>query len=391
MRNLPSYTALCAACLIPAILSCTRREPDEGRDAVRIVFNSPVVGNPVKGTGILDGTTYTDAQGDFIVWGYVANAPGINPASAGSNGIEYIAGATCKHESSYWIPYYEYKDADNVTQTGYYYWRSTAGYMTFQALSPASAFSTDPAVRASLHDWSTGMQLSAYSVETSPGAQSDVLFSDYTMPSQRGDYTGTPYGVDLKFNHALAAVKFRFREYQDYADGGASPIVITKVEVLNAYRTGNFAENRTPAALNSYTAAPAWTGQNTETDFTVFNKPAAEGITLTWGTSEAVITEPVGAPLLIIPQDLDHTADGLGKVSVRVTFTQDGGSSTTTVSASLPGLRGTHSGSPIVVNDWAIGKRYTYVVTIGLNKIIFDPTVEDWVWDPTEDIFVMIG
>jgi len=367
-----------ALLLLPA--ACTRNEAGEQpRQLIR--FNDPVVGTRVK-AGAIDGTTYSPSEGPFRVWGYFSDEADVNPASAGKHGVEYISGALCSYSDPYWIPSYTYKDANGTDQTGYYYWRAEAGYLTFHALSPASVASTVE------HSWDGGFSLPGYSVEESVAEQRDLLYSDYKCAT-RGDYN--PYtSVDIKFNHALSAVRFRFREYQNYTE----TIKITKVEVLGAYKTGDFQENRASGALNSYSSAPAWSGQTAETDFTLYNANVASSAALSWDgdPGEAVITDPLGGTLLIVPQVLDHSGEGLGKVSVRVTFTIDDGAHYITVSAALPGLKGRDPSDTVAeVNSWEPGKRYTYVVTIGLNKIVFDPTVEDWTWKPEDDIFVMIG
>lgn len=369
--------------------ACTRTEkPDETSYGMPVCFNTPVIGALSKAP--VDGVEYpTDRP--FKVWGYFSDALTVDPSAPGTHGQEYIPGAQCSYRQIdgagpyYWLPFYTY---DEGTETGYYYWKAGIGYMTFQALSPYDT----PGVSQS---WESGISVADFEVNSAVASQTDLLFTDY-VSAQRSQYSSAfPYeetetdygpdyqGVDICFKHALASVRFRFKELQKYETGDADAITIVKIELLNAFQQGCFDQNRLGGTLSPFTSAPAWTGQNTEHNFVLYEKASAsEGYKLRWddGAGEAILSEQLGATFLSIPQELDHSSQGLRQVSIRVTYTRDGNMAhTNTVAASLAGQMFHPVSDPAVVIDaWEMGIRYTYNVTVGLNKILFDPDMTNW-------------
>lgn len=355
--------------LIPVIalltLSCARIQPVEPEDSSsRIVFNRPFMGSRTR--AIITGSSYPTTL-NFRVWGYYSLTPDINPANpvitGVFSGIEYIAGRECVREDTYWVPTYTASDGN----PGYYYWKSGGGYMTFHAMSPASVIPG--------HSWETGFSLDSYTVEAS-GDFTDLLYSHYTTPRQKSEYSEGD-GVDIVFHHMLAAVKFIVRESSDFKDGGGNPsIKVKKLELMDAYRTGSFEENRADGLLSAaYSAAPEWTPDvESQHNYTLYQD--AVGTALTWNSSldkgnDIILADPV----LVLPQPLDHSADGKGKVAVRITYRVSGESEDRTVSGTLSGLLDSGSNS---ILTWDMGKRYTYAVLVGKHKISFSPGVEDW-------------
>ena len=295
-------------------LSCVQKDSLLSRadSPERILFNPPLVGGNTK--TIVKGTKYPTTE-SFTVWGFFSLHANDAPIP-GPNGINYIDGAECVHEGTepndYWVP--SYPDADGSGNPGYYYWKDGVGYMTFHALSPRSVVHT--------HDWQTGFSIGNYTVGTE-----DVMYSHY-LQAQRSDYnssdpyddsagdTGPYKGVDISFHHALSVVKFGVKEAGDYA------ITVKKVELLSVYQTADFAENRASGALNTYSATPEWT-PHTDSEHTYTLYEDNVGTPLTWVNDQGVVA-PLEDELLVIPQNLDHSADGNGKVAVRLSFSRGG-------------------------------------------------------------------
>lgn len=335
--------------LLLALVSCAKTEWGKALSNHPICFRQPVIETPVK--GMITGTSYPEAL-SFDAWGYYSSKADVDPASAGVNGIEYFADAPCTRQDTRWVPTYTYT-VGNTSTPGYYYWYKDMGYMTFQALSPHHETNNEAWLS---HSWSTGFQFTGYSVADTPGSQEDLMYTHFTVPTQRSSAPND--GVDLVFHHALSAIKFRFMIASVGLD---NRVVITAVRIAHAYKTGDFAENKTPGALNAaYAATPRWSNQQTEHTYTVFSGSQ---------TLTAVETGDLGNPLLAIPQDLNH---GDQQVSVEIDYTLD--STDKTVTATLYGLK---SGET-PVNSWEIGKCYTYTVTMGLEKITFTPNLDNW-------------
>ena len=83
-----------------------------------------------------------------------------------------------------------------------------------------------------------------------------------------------------------------------------------------------------------------------------------------------------GDVLLMVPQGFDHN----GGVKVKITYTIDTDSDATltqTHTVALSTLNEAGAGAS-THDDWEMGKRYTYDITIGLDRIYFAPTVTDW-------------
>ncbi|MBQ9185053.1 MAG: fimbrillin family protein [Bacteroidales bacterium] len=373
MRKFLSYLMLMAV----VAASCSKNEVTTPDRRVPVFFNPPVIGQATK--GYIESTEYPTTA-EFHIWGYFTDAADVNPASAGDHGQEYLAGERCTYMQidgagpKYWLPHYTY-DTD---KTGYYYWKSGIGYITFQALSPYGLSGVS-------HDWVTGLAIDDFTIDETVASQKDILYTNYTSP-QRNPYDetagdlGPDKGVDICFKHALSAVRFQFRELKDYATEESSTIKIKKIELLNAYSNADFAENRATSALNTYSSSPAWTNINSEHDYVIYEN--ATGVTLTWVAGEAVITDVLGNVFMSIPQNLDHSSEGLRQVSVRITYTINDGENNT-VAASLAGLKA----GITPIDSWEMGKRYTYVITVGLNKILFDPVITDWL--TTADNYIM--
>ena len=119
-----------------------------------------------------------------------------------------------------------------------------------------------------------------------------------------------------------------------------------------------------------------------KSNFTAFDSQGDWGIHYTrgfkLGTTARDLTEvdekgnsyAGGNSLLMVPQPLDHSAATGKKVQVEVTFSIKYGEVEVekTVVKDLDEL----------TSEWLPGKRYTYTITIGMDKVIFDPTISIW-------------
>lgn len=424
-----------AAVASVALASCTKTIPvtyDNGKD-VAITF-SPI--SQRAGTKALyhgeqnatytgDGATYES----FAAWAYYTGAASgtTNPqtnAEAALGGAFFgtaSAGETCAHHAAvggagtdYWAPATDYL------------WPK-AGYLHFHAMSPA-AFGMGTLA----HSWANGITITGYVAPvytdgtaaglTADGVQNDLMYSDFEFDKQRADYdqTGATVGtyddetdgvyahdgVNLLFRHALSLVQFKIKTAADYLTGTHQhKFIVRKIEVLNAYNTGNFYENRKNDRTNGYNAVDDMTGK---IGFTSDNANGAQ--TPYWSTFSNEVTlvpydetarDPkegtvasnslsgqVGTTLIALPQALLHAPN---HVQVRVTFdyqfSVDGGTNwvddlNKTITVDLSGANGTYNGGTpgdYTVNNWLINHKYIYTLTFKLDPIIFDPAVSAFV------------
>lgn len=337
-----------------------------------------------------------------------------------TKGSEFFpaAGVQCNYNSTYnaWEP---------VTA---YYW-PRAGYLHFQAISPASftktALTHSFAHGFTIDDFVAGAYTDANTAEelTADNTQIDLLYSNFVFDKQRSGYnpqSGVPYddeddsgvnptydGVDIIFNHALSAIKFKVKTQANYMTGTQQHrFIVRKIEILKAYNTGDFTENRSDDADNTFDAVADMTGKvgfvktnadgsataywndfkNEVASITPYDAMAGTGI-----TASTTPSDPIGTQILALPQPLDHTSLYGNKVKVKVTFdygfSNDSGSNwydypALTSELEIAGFHATsYNGSDedYVVNNWLINHKYTYVLNFKLDPIIFDPKVEAFV------------
>lgn len=428
-----------------ALAGCTRNESVKFETPDTPISFSPFsLRNATKAAGVYGeiGTYYNTSE-SFAAWAYFTKdaKATVNPQTNAdaSNGSEFFgtssAGITCTYNSTgkYWEP----------TPNSYYWPR--AGYLHFHALSPSDVENGTVA-----HSWANGFTITGYVAKAYSDAntaedltddiQIDLLYSDFIFDRQRSAYTpqtGLPYddddnqtgaasgtsdyaynGVDITFNHALAAIKFKAKTDANYLTGTQQhKFIVRKIEILNAYNTGNFHENRANTADNVFAALPAnaigktqantvgdltpyWDTFSNEVTITPYDATAGTGVEASYVASydpTSATPAAIGKLALVLPQALDHTAAGGNKVQIRVTydywFSNDSGTSWIKYEGvnalqsilDIAGYEGKYnytSGTPTpdyTVNNWLINHKYTYVLNFKLDKIIFDPKVEAWV------------
>lgn len=420
-----------AVIALVAGVSCAKQVPDATQDKDVAISFSPVsqrVGTKANVFGEQN-ATYTAgapvAYESFAAWAnYTAAVHGTtNPQTAGSvffgadNG-----GVECGHATAvggdgtdYWAP------------ANTYYW-PRAGYLHFHAMSPAD-FGTGTLA----HNWGSGISITGYvapqytdgtAVEPTADNQIDLMYSDFIFDQQRSSYTQTGNtvgtydddddsgiykhdGVNVLFRHALSLVQFKVKTAADYGSGThLHEFYVRKIEVLNAYNTGNFYENRTNDCSNGYntvadmtgkigftsdnangSATPYWNNFSNEVTLTPYDVTAGAAMTGTEATTISA-SSTVGTTLITLPQALLHAVN---HVQVRVTFdyrfSVDSGSNWTdalgqTITVDLSGAHGTYNGGTpgdYTVNNWLINHKYVYTLQFKLDPIIFDPAVEAFV------------
>lgn len=408
--------------------SCTKSIPVSNNSPDASITFSPLAGSNTTKAQVYGEipTTYNTSE-KFQAYAFFTRAlhGTTNPqdnAIAAADGSEFFpaTGVECVYNGGAGQNYWEPSTA--------YYWPK-AGYLHFHAISP-SAFTKTTLT----HLWASGYTITGYVAPQYTDAntaealtddnQIDLLYSDFVFDKQRSGYdpqTGVPYddhsgdaasynGVDLVFRHALSTIKFKVKTDDNYQSGNQQhKFTVRKIEILNAYNTGNFAENRKNDCTNDYvavadmtgkigltsdnadgSATPYWSGQSNEVTLTPYDATLGTGI-----AASNVVSAAIGTQIIALPQALDH---GANKVRVQVTydyeFSNDGGTNwysytvaggnALTAVLDIAGFKGTYdaTGIPVadyVVNNWLINHKYTYVLNFKLDPIIFDPAVTAWV------------
>ena len=358
-------TVFIAALAVVAMASCIKNElkvPSTGSDAV--ISFQPVVANATKAT-YLTTANMKDECASFGVFAWYAE-PTLVAAGSGSAYMDNVPvtfddsiDETGSLGSGAWAP------------SSPYYWPKN-GTLSFDAYAPAHAHATTPGAGTGTVTSAVdkGLKIENYTVAALAN-QYDLLYSTRTLDKKKStDGTNTTYdGVDIAFNHALAAIEVTAKTDDDYSDA----IKLTKITILNAYNKGTFNQGMTTAVS---AASPAWTAaDDSEVSYELFS--GNEALSKTALTSA---TTPAIKNAILLPQDFNHTATS-NKVSIRVDYTIKHGTAElpqyyVVDLSSTTGHVGSEPSAPL--SAWEIGKRYTYNFIFSLDEVYFAPEVDDW-------------
>ena len=338
-----------------AFVGCTESELDQSvKTQQAISFNAPAVRPNTKAAQEIGNTYDTGLQFNvFGTWhsetynGYAAEKIYINEATA-----QYGVGG-----GNTWYP---------LNGGNYYYWPKN-GTITFSAYSPASTKMADAATYGA-----TGIVLTDYVVGNSNNAaMEDVLFSERAYNNSSSTGTGTPYeGVDIQFKHALSSILFTTKLGKEYA---GTQVRITSIKLNNVKSTADFDQNLTdadgkttkmPDGSGNSTNVAVWSGHDVPVTYTVDNAENILG-TNAYYPSTASQTAPVAtnyrkSDFILIPQTLEG-------VELAIEYTVKSSDS-----AELPqSFTKTFTAS----DEWIIGYRYIYNITIDFDPITLNPIV----------------
>lgn len=359
---------ICAALAVVAMASCTKNElkvPSTGTDAV--ISFQPVVANATKADYITNSSISTNPTSfRFAVFAWYPEGGGEMLAST-TTGTKYMDNVTVTYNGSF-------NDTDD-TGTGTwapsttYYWPKN-GKLSFDAYAPADAHaaSTPGAGKGTFDsDIKKGLQIADYTVADLEH-QYDLLYSTRAKnknTSNGGNLGNLTYdGVDIAFNHALAAIEVKAKTADNY---GADVIQLTGVTIENAYDKGTFSqEMSSPVGVST----PAWTGHSHEVSYALFS--GTQSLT----TSE--LASPTISNAIVLPQDFTHSPN---EVSIKVDYQINGttGYLAQTQTFKLSTTSGSMAGGASAsLSSWEIGKKYTYTLVFTLEDIHFAPSVEEW-------------
>ena len=189
-------------------------------------------------------------------------------------------------------------------------------------------------------------------------------------------------GIHISFKHALSSILFNIKTAADYT--ASTTITLQDITVQNVVTTATFNQNLVDEN-GAVTTAAAWdtndNGQGPTDDYSVDITPNQEITTTPYYpsgiTKETAATNGLRATdLILLPQDLSG-------ISVKINYTIDNNGAgsldgNTDQSQALTQIAELPLGTT-AVPAWEMGKRYIYNIVIGLDKITFEPYVQDWV------------
>lgn len=252
----------------------------------------------------------------------------------------------------------QYWDSESVPGGQAYYWPKK-GSLTFAAYSPSGA-ANDCTVA-----WgAAGFTFTDFTVQDDPADHYDLMFSERSYDRVQSTGGTTYNGVDINFKHALSSVVFKLKLAEVY-DGHT--ITVTSIKLQNAYTKGDFNQQLEDTNNAPTTEAAAWMGQNTEYADGYEAVTAAAGEVV--GSTDATpLTNP--NPIIVLPQQLTHDPN---HVQIAVAYTIHNGTAEVNYNETIDITDVKYN-----LTEFEIGKRYTFTLIFGLDKITFSPEVAEW-------------
>lgn len=251
-----------------------------------------------------------------------------------------------------------------------YYWPKQ-GSLTFFAWTDntaAPSVGTGATVTCA-HD--TGIKITDYSVKDN--LNKDILVADIAKDKTANkSVTGRDWteGVPTVFRHALAKVEFKVNKRKDY------PKVTFKVKSI----TLNKVSTKGTFTQGSPTESWGWSGQIKENDepLSVFTGDKEVTATADAGTYDELTTSADYS--IVLPQTFNNDTPTLTIVYDIITSYVDAEHSVTEEVTETKAL------NAIYTSGWECKKKYVLGITLGLNEIYWDPSVEEWANGDVTDI-----
>lgn len=242
-----------------------------------------------------------------------------------------------------------------------YYWPKQ-GSLTFFAWTDDTAdpsVGTGADVKVSCAP-DTGIKIENYSVKDNPNK--DILVAEIAKDKKNNEsVTGRDWseGVPTVFRHALANVEFNVNKREDYpttVEFRVREITLNNVSTKGTFTQGSPAESW------------GWSAQTEPDKLSVFT--GDEEVTTTATKLNPNTTPGATDYFIVLPQNFDATPTLTIKYEI-ITSYITGHPVTETVEE-------TKALNTIYTSGWECKKKYILGITLGLNEIYWDPSVEGW-------------
>jgi len=332
-----------AVAAVVALAACTKNEPNTTSiEKGRVINFSTVAGKTTKTP--LDGTVYKTTHPTFGVYSFALPTVGNTWAANSSTSGVYMD----KVEISY-------NNTDLIWEPSSTYYWPISGTLTFTGFSPYSENA-----KVSYDKTNKKLTVTNYVAAATTAAQTDLMWantqkdlsdnqSTYTSESA----TSTLKGVNMIFHHALSQVIFKVKKAAGLDDYTVTVNSIT----FNAMSTGT---------LTVTDDVPVWGAATVKANY------SSEGTDVVAPNNSAAFLQ-VGNANMMVPQSLT-AANPLVENDQKfvITYSLKKGTVELGQKAVTVALRTTD------VTAWEQNKIYNYNIVIDLNKIYFNPTMDDW-------------
>lgn len=222
--------------------------------------------------------------------------------------------------------------------------------------NPAPSVGTGATVTCA-HD--SGIKIENYSVKDN--LNKDILVAEIAKDKKSNETaTGTwENGVPTVFRHALAKVEFKVNKKKDYlnVEFRVKKITLNKVSTRGTFT--QYQSNPNPEKWG-------WNDWGVQEDLTVFT--GDKEVTTTFNQLLPSVTDYH----IVLPQVLKDKTDPTLTIEYEIITSYVAGKPVTEA------VKDTKDLKDIYKNDWECNKKYVLGITLGLNEIYWDPSIEDW-------------
>lgn len=250
-----------------------------------------------------------------------------------------------------------------------YYWPKQ-GSLTFFAWTdntihhptsnPAPSVGTGATVSCTPN---TGIKIENYSVMDN--LNKDILVAEIAKnKTANGSATGDwKEGVPTVFRHALAKVEFKINKKEAYPN---VTFKVKKITLTKVSTRGTFTQCQSTPNENW-----GWDGWGLQEDLTVFTGNVEVTETTDAGTYNELPPSATDYHI-VLPQVLRDKIDPTITIEYEIITSYVAGNPVTETVIDTKKLK------EIYTDDWECNKKYVLGITLGLNEIYWDPSVEGW-------------
>lgn len=262
--------------------------------------------------------------------------------------------------NGFWAP-----DAPNT----YYYWPKQ-GSLTFFAWTDdtaAPSVGAGPDVKVSCAP-DTGIKIEKYSVKDN--RNKDILVAKIAKDKTANETATGAWknGVPTVFRHALAKVEFKVNKRTNYHN---VTFKVKKITLTKVSTRGTFTQCQSTPNENW-----GWNGWGLQEDLPVFTSAAGKEVTQTADSTpeefDALTPDPNTDYHIVLPQVFRD------KIGPTITIEYEIITSYVTGNPVTEKVIETKDLKDIYKRDWECNKKYVLGITLGLNEIYWDPSVEGW-------------
>lgn len=214
----------------------------------------------------------------------------------------------------------------------------------------------------------TGIKIENYSVKDN--RNKDILVAEIAKDKTANETATGAWknGVPTVFRHALAKVEFKVNKRTNYPN---VTFKVKKITLTKVSTRGTFTQCQSTPNENW-----GWNGWGLQEGLPVFTSDAGKEVTKTADSTpeefDALTPDPNTDYHIVLPQVLIDKTDPTITIEYEIITSYITGHPVTETVTETKDLK------DIYKSDWECNKKYVLGITLGLNEIYWDPSIEGW-------------